>query len=303
MNNDYSYWRSAMAGEQPAVDVNSPQPGFYSTKQRDGSRAPVAIYYNKDGALVCRVADAMADPFEVWQWAAGNPVSKEAAKHAFEAGSWPGDVPDAMPQAGHNNPPGELSVSDAIEDVATTALEWLEKHGIKDETSSNMAANYRSQLLDLGKQADAARVDEKKPLDEAAKKVQAKWKPVIDRAKEAAEALRGALTTYLREAEAQARAEAEKRAAEERAEAERSGVDASPPPPQPAPKVRAGGQRGKKTSLRTVKKCVITDRAACLEHFKGHSAITSVLERLAVDAMRSGKLAPGTELKEEQVAA
>ena len=81
--------------------------------------------------------------------------------------------------------------------------------------------------------ADAARAEEKRPHDEAAKAVQSKWKPLLDKADRAVTAAQKPLTDYLlrlereRQAEAQRLAE-EARKAEEQAQA---AVDKIPPKP------------------------------------------------------------------------
>jgi hypothetical protein len=70
------------------------------------------------------------------------------------------------------------------------------------------------------KDADEARVAEEKPHDDAAKAVQQKWKPLLDKCELAETTAKKALTPYLEAKEAQQRAEAEalRKAAEEAAE-------------------------------------------------------------------------------------
>lgn len=317
MSDQYQWWRDALAGKKPDLDVNTPQPGFY--KLRDGKGGPwepVAIWHDEQSELLCRVGAGTRNPHDIWQWCAGNPVKQADAKHAFQNGTWPGDVPD-IPAVGHNAPPE--AVEDQIDDVAAQAASWLSDHGIVDETSSNMAANYRQQLLDLRKKADKNRVDEKRPFDEAAKAVQAKWKPVLEIADNAANALRDALTKWMRAEEARLRTEAAEKARQERQEqeaalarkeAENRGdpepvIEEPPLPiePPPTPKVQAGGQRGRKTGLRTVKRAVVTDYEKALAHFAQHDKVTALIEQLAQHAARDGHPVPGVEVIEEKVAA
>ena len=319
MSDQYQWWRDALAGNPVDLDVNSPQPGFY--KLRDGKGGPwepVAIWYNEQSELLCRVGAGTRDPHDIWQWCAGNPVKQADAKHAFQNGSWPGDVPD-VPAVGHNAPPE--AVEDQIAEVAAQAADWLKQHGITDETSSNMAANYRQQLLDLRKKADKARVEEKRPFDEAGKAVQAKWKPVLETADTAANALRDALTQWMRAEEARLRKEAAEQARIERERQEREAeqarqdagsrgeaapeIDEPPLPiePAPAPKVQAGGQRGRKTGLRTVKRAVINDYDAALAHFAQHEKVKALIEQLAQHAARDGHPVPGVEVVNDKVAA
>lgn len=325
MSNIWQWWQDALAGKAPAIDANTPQCGFY--KKRDGKGGkwlPVMIRFDDNGALRCRVGDdSAADPFDVWTWCAGNPVSKEAAKVAFETGSFPGDV--ELAPVGHNS--GDLSLAEQIRDYAATALGWLNKAGVKDKQSSDMAANYRAELLRLSKEADRERETEKRPHDEAAKAVQAKWKPLIDEATGAANTLRDELTKWMRAEEA--RLEAERRAkweAEQKeAAAERKRIEderaalmrddpisaltspepelpAAPQPPEPV-KVNAGGQRGRAAGLRTVTKYVVTDHTKALAFFAESEDVRELVQKLADRASKAGVAVPGVEKQETKVAA
>lgn len=318
----WQWWRDALAGKSPAIDANSPQCGFY--KRRDGKGGawlPVMIRMDGD-VLRCRVgSDSSADPFDVWTWCAGNPVSKEDAKFAFENGEWPGDAP----QIGDNS--GDLSLAEQIKDYASQALGWLRKAGIKDAATKDRAANYRAELLRLSKEADAQRVAEKKPHDDAAKAVQAKWKPLTDEADAAAEELRAALTAFMTaEKRAAEKAAREKYEAEQRAaavaraevEAQRAKLMRDDPiaaltspepelPPAPLPpepvKIQAGGQRGRKTGLREVTRYVVTDHKAALAFFADSEDVRELIGKLAERASKAGVAVPGVEKKIEEIAA
>mgnify|MGYP001087043457 CR=1 FL=1 len=323
MTDIWQFWRDALAGEQQDIDANSPQCGFY--KKRDGKGGkwlPVMIRFDDAGTLRCRVGDdSGADPHDVWTWVAGNPVSKEDAKVAFETGSFPGEVATI----GDNS--GGISLAEQIKDYATRALAWFQKNGIKDKSSSDMAANYRAELLRLSKEADTQRMAEKKPHDDAAKAVQAKWKPVIDEADAAANEIRDGLTKWMRaeearlEAERRAKWEAEKAAAAkawQEAEAQRAKQIAEdpiaaltsdpeplpdlPPPPEPV-KVQAGGQRGRKTGFREVTKYVVIDYAAALAHVKDHPDVHAAVEKVCAAQAKAGATVPGVETRIEKVAA
>lgn len=319
----WQWWRDALAGKAPAIDVNSPQCGFY--KKRDGKGGkwlPVMIRYDDIGELRCRVADdSAADPFDVWTWCAGNPISKEDAKHAFEMGGFPGDAPSI----GDNS--GELNLSEQIKEYADQALGWLRSNGVKSKTDSDKAANYRAELNRLAKEADSARELEKRPHDDAAKAVQLKWKPLVDQAKAAADEMRTALTVFLRDEEARLEAErhakwqAEQKAitaAREAAEAEQAKLMRDdpiaaltsdpvelpdmPPPPEPV-KVQAGGQRGRKTGLREITRYVVLDHAKALAFFADSSDVRELIQKLAERASKSGVAVPGVEARTEKVAA
>jgi hypothetical protein len=301
MTDQFQWWRDALAGNVGSIEEPNPRSGYFKLRDKSGAWQPVAIW-EKDGALVCRVADEHRDPHEVWTWCAKNPVTKDAAKHAFEHGTWPGDVPGI----GHNV--GELSLTEEIEDAATHALAWLTKTGITDKTGADTAANWRARLLELGKAADKQRETEKRPHDEAAKAVQAKWKPCIDTATDAANRIRDALTAWMRAEDARIRAEqeAKRREAEEAARKQREAAEAAVPLPFVAPepvRVQAGGQRGRKAGLRTVTKYVVTDYAAALAHVKDHPDVRAAVEKVAAVQAKAGANVPGVETQTEQVAA
>lgn len=317
MSDQFQWWREALKGNAGAIHEDQPKSGYFKLKDKAGTWQPVAIW-EKDGALVCRVAGETRDPMVIWTWCAKHPVSKEDARHAFDTGSWPGDVP----QIGDNS--GTLTLTEEIADTVSQALDWLGKSGIKDKTSADMAANWRSKLLDLGKQADKQRETEKRPLDEAAKAVQAKWKPSIDTAADAAARLRDALTSWMRAEEAKARAEAEAKRKQAEDEAARALVEhekalaeaaaRNAPPPEPvdvplplpaveAPKIQAGGQRGRKTGLRTLTVYDVTDYAAALAHVKDHADVRAAVEKVCRVMAKAGATVPGVTSREEQVAA
>jgi len=323
MSDIWQFWRAALAGGNPEINANEPQCGFY--KKRDGKGGkwlPVMIRFDNEGILRCRVGDDSAvDPHEVWTWVAGNPVSKEDAKHAFETGSFPGEVATI----GDNS--GGLSLAEQIKDYAQQALTWFRKNGIKDKTASDLAANYRAELLRLAKTADGERETEKRPHLEASRAVDAKFKPLIDEANAAANELRDGLTKWMREEEARLEAErrakweAEKAAAEkarqeveaQRAKQMRDDPIAAltspepelpdiPPPPEPV-KVQAGGQRGRKTGFREVTKYVVTDYAAALAHVKDHPDVRASVEKVCAAQAKAGASVPGVTAQTEKVAA
>lgn len=319
----WQFWRDALSGNGAEINADEPQCGFY--KKRDGKGGkwlPVMIRYDDGGRLRCRVGDdSNADPHEVWTWCAGNPISKEDAKHAFETGAFPGDAP----KIGDNS--GSLSLADQIKDYAHQALDWLRKTGIKDDRTKDVAANFRAELLRLSKEADTQRETEKRPHDEAAKAVQAKWKPLIDTSKNAADEIRDALTAFMTaekrrlEAEQRAKWEAEQKAtaaARAEIEAQRAKqmrddpiaamtspepeLPMAPPPPEPV-KVQAGGQRGRKTGLREVTRYVVTDHKAALAFFADSEDVRELVSKLAERASKAGVAVPGVEKRIEEVAA
>lgn len=319
----WQFWRDALAGKEQAIDADQPQCGFYKMRDgKDGPWLPVMIRMVGD-VMRCRVADnSDADPLKVWTWCASRPISKEDAKVAFETGNFPGDAPASI---GDNS--GDLSLAEQIKEYAAQALGWLKTKGIKDAASKDRAANYRQELLRLKKEADTLRITEKKPHDDAAKAVQAKWVPLIDEAEAAADKLRVELGFYMiaekraAEAEARVKYEAEqKAAAAARAEIEAQRakqmrddpiaaltspepeLPMAPPPPEPV-KIQAGGQRGRKTGLREVTRYVVTDHSKALAFFAESEDVRELIGKLAERASKAGVTVPGVEKRIEEVAA
>jgi hypothetical protein len=298
----YEYWRAALAGEPVTISADHPQCGRYKMrKHKDAKWQPVAIFMH-GGVLAAAINGVEhADPYQVWTYCADNAISTEVYRCAVETGRFP----DEVPGIGDNAPPNE-SLFDTIARVSHAAVEWLTRSGIKDKVSGDMCANYRAQLLELRKRADAERETEKRPHIEAGRKVDAKYKPAIDCADTAAGKLRDALTVYMR-------AEEEKRtaamAAEMAARAKQMRDDpiaalTSEPEPELAPvKVQAGGQRGRKTGLRSVTRYVITDYAAALAHCSDHPAVREAVEKVCCAQAKAGASVPGVEAKIEKVAA
>lgn len=319
---EFDWWRRAVSGEGVEITADAPQSGFYKLKRhKDGDWLPVMIRMH-EGELRCRVGDnSNANPHEEWTYCAKYPVAKEAAAYAFKHGKWETDAPSI----GDNS--GDLTLAEQITQYAMQAIGWLKKSGVKDTKSKDMAANYRAELLKLSKEADKQRETEKRPHDEAAKAVQAKWKPLIEEADGAANELRNALTVYMREeekkleAERRAKWEAEQEAirkAREEADAQRAKQLAdnpiaaltSPEPelptvaamPDPV-KVQAGGQRGRKTGLREVTVYTVTDHAACLAFFAEHEDVKATIQKLAERVAKTGVSVPGLTITKDKVAA
>lgn len=319
----YQNWRDRLAGKDVPVHADRPDPGYYKVRDgRDGPWKPCAIWYPAgSNDLTCRVGSDARDPLVTWTYAAKNPISKDAAKFAFDNGYFP-DEP--KPRIGDNS--RDLSLAEEIKDAAEQAADWL-KGGIKTDTDCDLAANWRQRLLDLKKKAELEHKTEKQPHLDAGRVVDAKFKPLIDIAASAADAVRAVLTKYMAAKEARERAEAEAKwkAEQERVRVERERIEAerhtlmendpiqaltSPQPEMPempaAPepvKINAGGQRGRKTGLRTVKKVRVTDHAAALAFFSEAPEVRELVSKLATRLVLAGGTVPGADIYEEKVAA
>ena len=181
-----------------------------------------------------------------------------------------------MSEIGHNKPPPFEAWSMHIEELFALA------NGIGEAKNDEQDAALDALLDDFRKarrDADKERAAEKKPHDDAARAVQAKWKPLIDRCDIAAKAVKDALTPY-RTAKQRASDDAAKKAREEaeaahkaaqaafksddlddRLEAERLASQAK------AMQVQANKIDRQSTGMRTYWQAEITNRKDALLHY------------------------------------
>lgn len=125
----------------------------------------------------------------------------------------------ALAVIGHNNPPETTpfeAFSVHIGDLFGEATNFLDGEPIATDAMAEAVSRLMDDLRRAGKDADKARTEEKKPHADAAKEVDAKWKPLIERADLAVSTCKKALAPWL-----QAQAEEQRIAAEKaRQEAE-----------------------------------------------------------------------------------
>ncbi len=230
---------------------------------------------------------------------------------------------------GHNNPPADPfeAFSAHIGDLFEEAKNHLDGSAIETEAQAEAV----SKLLDLtrtaSKDADKARAEEKRPHDDAGKAVQAKWKPLLERADLAADTCKKVLSPWLqrKEAEARAAAEAARAEAQRRADeaaaavraaaegdlaareaaeaqvkeaktAERTATKAEAARPQ-----ASGGARA--TTLRSYWTAELTDASAALKHYVSTDpdAVKAFLLTLGETDVRNGKRQlPGFTITEEK---
>ena len=132
---------------------------------------------------------------------------------------------------GHNHPPVTPfdECQSRIGDLYMEAKNWLDGDEVQTQEQADALSKLLEAIRKAGKEADEHRKVEKKPHDDAAKEVQAKWKPLLDDCERATTAAKRALTPFLQkqEAEKRAAAEAARREAEEKERAAREAMQAS----------------------------------------------------------------------------
>ncbi len=98
---------------------------------------------------------------------------------------------------GHNSPPLFDALSLAMDDARDTAADFLDGKPITDQGQADAVGRIVSEVKKLRKDAEDARKEEKRPHDDAAKAVQAKWLPLLDKADTIVTAAQRPLTDYL----------------------------------------------------------------------------------------------------------
>lgn len=239
---------------------------------------------------------------------------------------------DANPRValGDNHPP----VEDAfpafhlhIGDLFDEAKNFLDGEGIKSEAEAEAVSRLMDMVRTAARDADGARVKEKKPHDDAAKLVQQKWKPLLDRADLAIDTCKKVLASWLLKQDAEQRAAAENArvAAARAAEAARQAMrktdvtdlaarEAAEALTREAKQAEADASRAEKrrpqatggvraTTLRTSYRPELVDPKAALVHYveTNPAAIKACMQALAEADIRAGKRAiPGFSVHEER---
>ena len=115
---------------------------------------------------------------------------------------------------GSNNPPPDAAFSIAIDDLFSLLSDTLAGGEVTNDEQDAAIDAILDDFRKAAKDADKARAAEKKPFDDAAKAVQTKWRPIIDKADRGVTACKDALTPY-RTAKQRAKDEAAHKAREE----------------------------------------------------------------------------------------
>lgn len=182
----------------------------------------------------------------------------------------------------HNNPPPEAAFGLHIDDLFSLLSDTLAGGEVDSDAKEAAIDGLMDDFRKASKDADKERAAEKKPHDDAAKAVQVKWKPIIDKADAGKRACADALTPY-RTAKQRAKDEAARKAREEAEAKERAAQEALRQPDDLEAKFAAEQEleQAKKlaavankidrapTGLRTHWEAEITDRKAALLHYLG----------------------------------
>jgi len=302
------FWQDQLAGNHPDV-TEDPQCGYYrgTWHKNDKSARPIAIWITEDGEMTCLVGwggdNFKAKPdtlLDRWLFFCQSPVSYETYLHVYQTGDpWPEEATvEALPGAGHNRPPEghELHKSnlDALEAALKKQLGIGEAE--QDKTWADRTANYRSRILALKREVEDERTKKREPHLEAAAKIQAQYKPLVDALESWNKTIRSALDAWKKRAD-----EAAKRKLVEEAQKVAAGEKSLEEMEVPKEVAAVGGKKaggtGRATGFRTVRRATITDYDAALKHFAQNSQIKSIVQALCdKDAREGADSGPGWEV-------
>lgn len=320
----YDFWEAQLKEENYTSDLPgdefyySPQPGFYKKRTgRDGPWEPIA-FWEQDGNIVASNPRGAIDAVENWSWCMANAITEEEYRFYEKNGRWSGEC-----EVGHNNPPdGFEEMKSQTQEIIAKAEQWLDERIISTQSDADKATGFQQALSKLSKQADNERKEKKKPHFEAGKKIDADYKPLIEEPKSTISKLKSCLTVFLR-AEKKKNDERERleqiEAAKKIAEAEKIKNDAEKKNltakeekivkegeaavafPVRKKKVSAGGNTGRKLTLRKVKRGEIVDYDKLLNALKDRDEIKDLVQSLANRAAKAGVELDGMKIVEEQV--
>ena len=229
---------------------------------------------------------------------------------------------DTAPGIGHNQPPPHIAAFQEIDDLYGEARNWADGEPIADQEMHDAVTTLYDKLSEAGKRADELRKEEKRPHDEAAKAVQAKYKPVLTKVDNGKSALGDLLSAY-RAAEQRKKAEAarlaweeaDRKAAEAQAalRASRGNLEERERAEEMLAEAKAadkGARRQDKaattgTGLRTVWTAELVDAEAGLDWAYGRdpARFTELVQAMANEAVRGGlRQVPGFRVEEKKVA-
>jgi hypothetical protein len=246
-------------------------------------------------------------------------------------------IVEAPPPAGHNNPP-EATPFEAIRvhisDLMEEARNWCDGTPVETQAQADEVSRLMEEFRRAHQAADEARKAENKPFDDGKAAVQEKYAPLIADTKavrgmtvRAIDALKAALTPYLRKLEDEKRAAAlaaQEAAAEaariaseamraaapsdltarEEAEAKVAEAAQAQADATKAAQDRAHAKGGSRaTGLRSYWSPALTDAQAALRHYvtTDPDAVKAFLLQLAVSDVAAGKRTiPGFTITEER---
>jgi len=233
MTDRYVFWRDSLAGLKPQITNEHPMPGFYRMKRGTGW-VPVAVWPLGPSAGMASLGFKIGHEkvgadigTERWPWYAAHPITEDVYRAVAERGEqWPDEdatvaailATNHVPAATQAAPDATKSPADPVDEMReqiAVALRGVPTYAkIESEDANAAATGLRNLLNELAGDADKARVAEKEPFLEGGRKVDAKYKKLIDSAKAGALEIKKARDVY-EDMKREAARQAALRAAEE----------------------------------------------------------------------------------------
>lgn len=227
---------------------------------------------------------------------------------------------------GGNMPPEQIIFGE-IESFYDETRNWAsEGFKIESQDQADELDKLDKALLKASQEADALRIEEKRPLDEAAQAIQDKYNPYIQKGKGKVDVARSTLKSLLTEwrveqqrikdeaaRKAREEAEAERRAAEEAVRNSAGDLEAREQAEQAMAAAKQAESFAKKatkeattkTGLRTVWVPVMTDQRAAVAAMwaRDPQAYINLTQELAEQAVRAGiRQIDGFDIQEQKAA-
>lgn len=302
----FDWWKDSLAGKKPPMHADSPMQGYYAYRSSEKAKVqPVAFWYNANGEMLCKLGHTGVDyGLDIWMGAGRNPITHKVYTEVLGTGVWPHEIQivteDGKTQStldrgmGDNSGDKFTELKGDIENWAREAEKLKKKGPPENQTDADKMADVATKIADFQREADKLREIEKKPHWDAGKAVDAKWRPVIEKA-DIFKDLKALIDTFIRKENAKRAEEARK--LQEKLNAEGAGETAG----VTISTVRATA--GTRKTVSSVKKKVVkfTDiKAAALFLASMEEPpvdFMDVLSKRCYQLMNAGMKVPGAELE------
>ena len=311
--NAWAWWMTALkdpskiGSKDLPVHDGHPQQGYFRVRYgKDKPFEPVAIWKDDTGAWLAYRAGREVRAEDIWTSCCRHPVSYEAYQAAVDGKGWPDDdkvvaaqVKSSEPTIGDNS--GVVDEAETIRDQIEAALAGMTAYEtIADDATAAKALSLRNRLNELSRDADKIRTKEKEPHLEAGKAVDAKWQPLVKKAKAGADQVRDAIgaweTKKLQEQRKREREALEAQRAAEEAARQQQGETAvlEAPKVDPAPVEAAPASiRPSYGKAAAVKAIIVVDEVAdwpaLAVYMSNHPECQDLLRKLAQRALDAGR--------------
>jgi hypothetical protein len=280
---DYAVWTALLRGEHADTEARVAYCGHWRMRShRNGQLVPVSIWRSPDGAIVGRVGrTGIAMTIDerwcenVMAYCIRDPVTQEAYDHYMQHGRWPDDAP------GHAIPASNLPKDEALAlkvqvdaefEELQHELDAAESDAIFTEERIRRLENWRIRFHQLQTVCETLRREEKRPYDQAAAAVQAKYSPLYVKCGTAKLMIDSRTTAYLL-------------AKQKRID---DAIGTAPAYDIPAEDVTAAVQTvGGRVGLKTRWKAEIWDYDLALQACKHHPEVEDAVQSVANQAARA----------------